>query len=57
MVADARATFGELLRGHRAAEGLTQQELAERAGLSARGILREQSGMSTPVRAALRITQ
>ncbi len=35
--ADA-ATFGELLRRSRVATGLTQEELAERAGLSARGI-------------------
>src|SRR5262249_59827258 len=32
------AGFGELLRGYRAAAGLTQVELAERAGLSARGV-------------------
>src|SRR5579862_9360353 len=30
--------FGELLRRYRKAAGLTQEELAERAGLSARGI-------------------
>jgi transcriptional regulator with XRE-family HTH domain len=30
--------FGELLRRHRLAAGLTQEDLAERAGLSARGI-------------------
>src|SRR6186997_235789 len=30
--------FGELLRRYRVAAGLTQEELAERAGLSARGI-------------------
>src|SRR5262245_23195818 len=30
--------FGALLRGHRRAAGLTQAELAERAGLSWRGI-------------------
>ncbi len=30
--------FGELLRRHRLAAGLTQEELAERAGLSTRGI-------------------
>jgi predicted ATPase/DNA-binding XRE family transcriptional regulator len=32
------ATFGAQLRRHRLAAGLTQEELAERAGLSARGI-------------------
>lgn len=31
-------TFGDLLRRYRAASGLTQEELAERAGLSAKGI-------------------
>src|SRR5690348_8818505 len=30
--------FGDLLRRHRLAAGLTQEELAERAGLSARAI-------------------
>jgi non-specific serine/threonine protein kinase len=30
--------FGDLLRGHRAAAGLTQHELAERSGLSTRGV-------------------
>src|SRR5262252_385301 len=30
--------FGDLLRRHRAAAGLTQEELAEQAGLSARAI-------------------
>ena len=30
--------FGELLRAHRARAGLTQEQLAERAGLSARGL-------------------
>jgi transcriptional regulator with XRE-family HTH domain len=34
----AAASFGSLLRGHRSAAGLTQEELAERAGLSRRGI-------------------
>ena len=32
------ATFGDLLRRYRAAAGLTQEELAEKAGLSAKGI-------------------
>src|SRR2546423_9546950 len=31
-------TFGDLLRSHRLAAGLTQEALAEQAGLSARGI-------------------
>src|SRR6187551_704329 len=33
-----RSSFGGLLRRYRVAAGLTQEELAERAGLSARGI-------------------
>jgi transcriptional regulator with XRE-family HTH domain len=38
-MADMRSTpFGELLRRARQAAGLTQAELAERAGLSVRGI-------------------
>src|SRR4029450_2599124 len=35
---DQSASFGALLRGHRIAAGLTQEQLAERAGLSRRGI-------------------
>src|SRR5947209_18556615 len=31
-------SFGELLRGHRGRRGLTQEELAERSGLSVQGI-------------------
>jgi predicted ATPase/transcriptional regulator with XRE-family HTH domain len=38
MADEANATFGELLRQFRRAAGLTQEELAGRAGLSARGI-------------------
>jgi predicted ATPase/transcriptional regulator with XRE-family HTH domain len=34
----AAGTFGELLRQRRTAAGLTQEELAERAGLSVRGL-------------------
>src|SRR5215211_1814913 len=34
----AAASFGELLRGYRAAAGLSQEQLAERAGLSARAV-------------------
>src|SRR5690242_4314206 len=41
--------FGELLRRYRAAAGLSQEELAERAGLSARGIADlERGARSTP---------
>jgi non-specific serine/threonine protein kinase len=35
---DPSATFGEVLRDHRRAAGLTQEELAERAGVSPRSI-------------------
>ena len=38
MTADEHASFGTLLRRLRTAAGLTQQKLAERAGLSRRGI-------------------
>ncbi len=37
-VLEPPATFGDVLKRYRAATGLTQEELAERAGLSARGI-------------------
>jgi DNA-binding XRE family transcriptional regulator len=33
-----QATFGALLRAYRLAAGLTQEELAERAGMSAKGL-------------------
>ena len=38
MATDTGLTFGELLRRARQAAGLTQEVLAERAGLSVRGI-------------------
>jgi predicted ATPase/DNA-binding CsgD family transcriptional regulator/DNA-binding XRE family transcriptional regulator len=38
MAVDERAVFGDLLRHARRVTGLTQEELAERAGLSVRGI-------------------
>ena len=34
----AASSFGELLRSHRAAAGLSQEQLAERAGLSTRAV-------------------
>src|SRR5215211_8779545 len=37
-VAMTETGFGDLLRRHRLAAGLTQEELAERAGVSTRGI-------------------
>jgi predicted ATPase/DNA-binding XRE family transcriptional regulator len=38
MTTTSSETFGALLRQHRLAAGLTQEELAERAGLSQRGV-------------------
>jgi non-specific serine/threonine protein kinase len=43
-------TFGELLRQHRQAAGLTQQALAELAGLSVHGIQKLERGATTPYR-------
>jgi predicted ATPase/DNA-binding XRE family transcriptional regulator len=43
-------TFAELLRKHRRAAGLTQEELAERAGISPRGLRYLESGMRFPYR-------
>jgi predicted ATPase/transcriptional regulator with XRE-family HTH domain len=42
--------FGELLRRHRLAAGLTQQNLAERAGLSEHGIQKLERGVTRPYR-------
>src|SRR5579864_6656642 len=42
--------FGELLRQHRRAAGLTQADLAERAGLSEHGIQKLESGATHPYR-------
>jgi transcriptional regulator with XRE-family HTH domain len=48
---DAAATFGELLRDHRRATGLTQEQLAERAGVSPRSISElERGGAHVPRR-------
>src|ERR1700738_5207861 len=44
------ASFGLALRRHRVAAGLTQEELAERAGLSARGIQDLERGARRPPR-------
>ena len=38
-------TFGQLLKRYRTAAGLTQEALAERAGLSARGISDMERGL------------
>jgi predicted ATPase/DNA-binding XRE family transcriptional regulator len=45
------ATFGALLRQHRLAAGLTQEGLAERAGLSTRGVQDLERGVRTAPRA------
>ena len=51
-----RATFGDLLRTHRLAIGLTQEELAERATLSRRGISDLERGARTnPHRETLKL--
>jgi excisionase family DNA binding protein len=63
VTSDASATFGGLLRRYRLEAGLTQEALAERAGLSARGVQSLEGGVSQPYRntvqqltAALRLT-
>src|SRR5688572_2826951 len=50
MLTSAPTTFGDLLRQHRQAAGLTQQELAERAGLSVHGIQKLERGATRPYR-------
>jgi non-specific serine/threonine protein kinase len=47
------ASFGGLLRSHRRAAGLTQEALAERAGLSVRGLQHLEAGDVCPSRATL----
>jgi transcriptional regulator with XRE-family HTH domain len=42
--------FGQLLREHRLAGGLTQEELAERAQLSVRGLRYVEQGLRRPNR-------
>ncbi|MBV9602192.1 MAG: tetratricopeptide repeat protein [Chloroflexi bacterium] len=50
MPADSTTTFGALLRQHRIAAGLTQESLAERAGLSVYGIQKLERGTTHPYR-------
>ena len=53
-IARARVrAFGALLRGHRRAAGLTQEALAERAGLSRRGLQHLEAGDARPHPATL----
>ena len=49
MPADSTTAFGALLRQHRVAAGLTQEALAERAGLSVYGIQKLERGTTHPV--------
>ena len=49
----ASTAFGELLRQHRLAAGLTQELLAARAGLSAHGIQKLEHGTTRPYRATV----
>src|SRR3954451_16490683 len=50
MVAERTSGFGTLLRRHRVAAGLTQEALAERAGLSVYGIQKLEAGTTHPYR-------
>jgi non-specific serine/threonine protein kinase len=52
VVASRNHTFAELLRQHRLARGLTQDQLAERAGLSGRGISDLERGLKQSPRAS-----
>lgn len=49
MPTEPQATFGNLLRRARRSAGLTQEALAERAGLSARAISDLERGVNPPV--------
>jgi len=50
----ASGAFGELLKGYRLAAGLTQEALAERAGLGVRSVQAVEGGGSRPRRDTLR---
>ena len=50
MVPVTTSTFGALLRQHRIAAGLTQEALAERAGLSVYGVQKLERGITHPYR-------
>jgi len=49
-MAEAATSFGDLLRQHRLAAGLTQASLAERSGLSVHGIQKLERGATHPYR-------
>src|ERR1700716_1133363 len=53
MAAEDQHGFGRLLRAHRLAAGLTQAVLAERSGISSRGIQDLERGLSQPRRDTL----
>src|SRR5688572_2137333 len=50
MVAETTSPFGTLLRRYRVAAGLTQEALAERAGLSVYGVQKLERGVTHPYR-------
>src|SRR3954471_23205748 len=52
-VPQSEPTFGSLLREHRLAAGLTQEALAERSGVSARGIQLLEAGTVRPRRSTI----
>ena len=52
---DGPSSFAEVLRQHRHAHGLTQAELAERAGLSERAISDLERGLKSPHRATIQL--
>ncbi|MBV9602437.1 MAG: tetratricopeptide repeat protein [Chloroflexi bacterium] len=54
-MAEQPTTFAELLREHRFASGLTQVELAQRAGLSERAISDLERGLKAPHRSTVRV--
>ena len=55
MATTSPSTFGALLRRHRLAAGLTQEALAERAGVSARGLQLLERGGAVPRAETLRL--
>lgn len=50
MLESPASAFGDLLRRFRQAAGMTQQDLAERAGLSVHGIQKLERGATHPYR-------
>jgi transcriptional regulator with XRE-family HTH domain len=49
----ASLAFSDLLRHHRLSAGLTQEALAERAGLSVHGVQKLERGVTRPYRDTL----